>query len=96
MNLELLEHELAQLDGRNVVVVSPSFGNVSFAYAGQLSKIVYPDATVRFHLITTMHEVAIMFNATDVTALENPSDGIKADKVIRLKGPHDYQESFVH
>lgn len=95
MNIELLEHQLVLLDDKPVVVVAPSFGHVSFSYAGNLSVIKTPEHTVGFHLTNQLGGVAIIFFADDVVNLEKPS-AVCESHVIRLKGPHQYPEKYVN
>jgi hypothetical protein len=94
MNIEKLEFDLVQLNDKPVVVVAPSFGHVSFSYAGNLSVIKTSEHTVGFHLTNQLGGVAIIFFADDVEKLEKPSAVCEAH-VIRLKGPHQYPERFV-
>jgi hypothetical protein len=93
VNLELLEHELAQLDGKPVILCIPSYGKVSFAYSGILNVTRTTELLVAFHLITPMHEVAIIFSAEDVLRIDPPGTA-EVQNVIRLRGPHDYREHF--
>lgn len=93
MNLEKLEFDLVQLNDQPVVVVAPSFGHVSFSYAGNLSVIQTPEHTVGFHLTNQLGGVAIIFFADDVEKLEKPSP-VCESHVIRLKGPHQYPEKY--
>lgn len=94
MNVERLEHELCLLDNKPVVVVAPSFGHVSFSYAGNLSVIKTPEHTVGFHLTNQLGGVAIIFFADDLEKLEKPS-AVCESHVVRLKGPHQYPEKYV-
>ena len=94
MNVERLEHELCLLNDKPVVVVTPSFGRVSFSYVGNLSVIKTPEHHVGFHLTNQLGGLAIIFFVEDVAKLENPSPVCKSH-VIRLKGPHQYPEMFM-
>lgn len=93
MNIERMEHELVLLNGKPIVLVAPSFGHVSYSYAGNLSVISTPEHTVGFHLTNQLGGVAIIFFADDVANLEAPSS-VCNTHVVRLKGPHQYPEKY--
>lgn len=88
MHDEHLEHELFLLKDKSVILVQPSFGNVSISYAGVLH--VVNDIPVIFHFCTNNGDVAIIFCVEDVKILERQMP----NPVIRLKGPHEYRESY--
>jgi hypothetical protein len=91
MNPELLEHELAQLNDKRVVVVRPGYGTQSDSWGGSL--YVLDGYPVRFHFAGT--GMAIMFSVDDVVKLDEPTDDTReVKKIIRLKGPHDYAETY--
>jgi len=94
MNIEKLEHDLVLLNNKPVVLVAPSFGHVSFSYAGELAVITTPEHAVGFHLTNQMGVVAVIFFVDDVEKLEKPSV-VCNSHVIRLKGPHQYPEKYV-
>jgi hypothetical protein len=90
VNSEQIEHELTLLHGKVVVVVRPGYGTQSDSWGGQLT-VLNADYPPKFHFAAM--GMAILFTADDVITLDNGVDG-KVDKVIRLKGPHDYAESY--
>lgn len=95
MNLEILEHELAMLNGKPVILVKPDFGTVSISYCGNLTATSDEACHIVFHLITV--GPAIIFRAEDVSSLEEPSPETAANqivKIIRLKGPHFYETAI--
>lgn len=89
MNIEQLEHLLSQYRGREVIIVRPDFGTVSFSFSGTLDMVANEEG-VRFHVVGP---VAIMFSAGDVANVED-SNTAPASKVIRLKPPHEPSEHW--
>lgn len=87
MNIEQLEHLLAQYRGKEVIIVRPDFGTISFSFTGTLDMCANEDG-VRFHVVGP---VAIMFSANDVAKLEDSNTGAK---VIRFKPPHEPSEHW--
>ena len=94
MNLEQLEYQITLLDGKSVVVIQPHSGKVSIAYTGQLQVTNNGEGLVGFHLVTPLNEAALSFFAPDVVSLEQPQQK-NIEKIIRLKGPHQYNEQYV-
>jgi hypothetical protein len=94
VNSELIEHELAQLHGRIVVLVRPGYGQQSDSWTGgiQVISCCYP---TRFHFVSNGGQ-ATLFTADDVASIDTPiDDGVKEiAKIIRLKGPNDYKEAY--
>lgn len=89
MHDEHLEHELALLKEKSVILVSPQFGNVSISYSGTIH--VVNDHPMLFHILMHDGSVAIIFTVEDVLKLEKDS---LPHSVIRLRGPHDYREDY--
>ena len=88
-NSEQMESELVSLNGKIVVVVRPFYGSQSDSFVGQLSVLDgYP---IRFHFSQTGK--AILFTIDDVVKLDKSIDN-QTERIIRLKGPHDYAESY--
>ncbi len=94
MNPERLEHELCLLKDKPVVAIVPWFGHTSFSYAGILTVIQSVDHAVGFHLVNEAG-IAIIFFVEDVLALDPPNK-VCHSFVIRLKGPHDYQDHYLY
>ena len=90
MNPEQIEHELTLLHDKIVVVVRPGYGTQSDSWGGQLT-VLNGNYPPKFHFAAA--GMAILFTADDVTTLDNGVDG-KVDRIIRLKGPHDYAETY--
>ena len=88
MHDEHLEHEISLLKDKPVILVQPSFGSVSFSYKGVLH--VVNDHPVIFHFCSDTGDTAIIFCVEDVKKLETQL----LNTVIRLKGPHEYQEKY--
>jgi hypothetical protein len=91
---ERLEHELYQLNGRNVILVRPNFGTQSDSWSGELTAFrdQYP---VKFQVASAGQ--SIIFTVDDVNELEKvPDQDHRPGTVIRLKGPLEYIDSFVH
>jgi hypothetical protein len=95
MGTELIEHELSQLHNKTVVVIRPNYGSQSDSWVGYLSVLNGTDYPIRFHFAGA--GMAILFTVDDVEKLEE-QNGLNSDrsvdKIIRLKGPHDYSESY--
>jgi len=91
MSEEIIESKLVALRNKKVVIVSPAFGSVSYSYSGELYSTVegYP---IKFHF-TGQSGIAIIFYAKDVETVETRADFANLN-IIRLKGPHDYQEDY--
>jgi len=93
MNVEILEFELSKLNGKPVVVIRPNFGTQSDSFRGTLrvGNNAYP---MTFEV--SFDSQSTIFKATDVVKIDNsPTDfNTPAVKIIRLKGPHDYQEAY--
>ena len=88
-NSEQIESELVSLNNKTIIVVRPGFGSQSDSFVGQLTTLEgYP---IRFHFGGT--GMAILFTVDDVVKLDPPFEN-RAEKTIRLKGPHDYAESY--
>jgi len=95
MNKEALEYELTLLNNKPVVLVVPSFGHISFSYAGNLSVITSMEHEVGFHMTNQMGGIAIIFFIDDVERLEMPSK-VCETHIIRLKGPHQFPEKYIN
>jgi hypothetical protein len=93
MHLERLEYELTLLDGKEIVIVIPSFGHISYSFAGKLEVTRMPDLTVGFHFVNQISGIAIIFFSDDVIAIEPPTPQRNVH-IIRLKGPYDYKEQY--
>jgi hypothetical protein len=89
-NSEQIESELVSLNNKTVIVVRPNFGAQSDSWGGQLTMLNtnYPP---KFHFSAT--GMAIFFTVDDVVKLDPPVDN-RTEKIIRLKGPHDYSEAY--
>jgi hypothetical protein len=85
--MEKLEHDLAALNEKEVVVVRKGNGNQSESYFAQLGlvKNSYP-VIFQIHIPS----FAMIFQVTDVLKLELTKD----KPIIRLKGPSDYVETY--
>jgi hypothetical protein len=90
VNPEQTEHELTLLHDKIVVVVRPGYGTQSDSWGGQLT-VLNADYPPKFHFSTT--GMAIFFTVDDVAKLDPPVDN-RTEKIIRLKGPHDYSEAY--
>jgi hypothetical protein len=90
VNPEQTEHELTLLHDKIVVVVRPGYGTQSDSWGGQLT-VLNGDYPPKFHFSAT--GMAILFTVEDVAKLEPPVDN-RTEKIIRLKGPHDYSEAY--
>lgn len=90
MNIEQIEFQLTQLDGKSVVFIIPSFGKVSFSYIGILNAVHHPEShDVGFHASICNGSSAIIFFAIDVDKITPPDDANKnVEKIVYLKGPH--------
>jgi len=88
MNIEILEHELAQLHDKTVIIVRPGYGDQSDSWQGILTSLVdfYP---IKFHLESIGH--SMIFTTNDVFRLDPPTTS-DTQKIIRLKGPLNYAE----
>ena len=90
MNPEQLEHELTLLHNKIVVVVRPGYGTQSDSWGGMLT-VLNGDYPPKFHFAGT--GMAIFFTVDDVSKLDPPVDN-RTEKIIRLKGPHDYAQAY--
>jgi hypothetical protein len=90
VNVEHIEAELASLNGKMVAVVRPGYGTQSDSWNGQLQTIKSLNP-LHFHFISVGQ--TMLFTADDVSKLD-PSIDERMEKIIRLKGPHDYAETY--
>ena len=90
MNSEQTEHELTLLNGKIVVVVRPGYGTQSDSWGGMLT-VLNGDYPPKFHFAGT--GMAIFCTVYDVSKLD-PSIDERMEKIIRLKGPHDYAQAY--
>ena len=89
MSTEYVEAELVSLNSKIVVVVRPSYGQQSDSWNGMLQ--VVKTEPIRFHFISVGQ--TMLFTAEDVMKLDPPVDE-KTEKIIRLKGPYDYAQTY--
>ncbi len=82
-NVEQLEYELTQLNGKTVILVVPGPGTTSFSYIGNLAVVEMESHTVGFHITASIGGWAIIFFAEDVEALQDPVDKTYT-KTIRI------------
>lgn len=83
MNLELLEHQLHELDNNNVTIVRQFFGTQSESRCGALQIMSgSQDHTFKYHFNSSAY--ALIFELNDVISI-NPTK-----KIIYLKGPESY------
>ena len=81
MNENLIEHLLVELKGQLVIVVRPMFGTQSDSWTDTL--IVHDkEYPLQFEVRGTL------FYVSDVSSIES------AGEIIRLKGPHEYNEKY--
>lgn len=88
MSEEILEHNLAQLHGKEVVIILPGHGKQSFSWPGTMgcNTNVHP---VKFNVSGLISSI---FEVTDVKSVEvfpQPTPE-RLVAVVRLKGPQDY------
>jgi hypothetical protein len=87
-----MEYELSQLNGKRVVIIRPGYGTQSDSWGGSLV-VLGEEYPPRFHFSGV--GMAILFSVEDVRKLEEPANELKeVNKIIRLKGPHDYEEAY--
>ena len=86
MNLELLEHQLQELNGKPISLVRPYRGAQSDSFGGGELATLIEEHGVLFEFQSPF--IAIRFAATDVTNIITSSDG---RNFIYLKGLDDYQ-----
>jgi hypothetical protein len=92
VNPEQLEHELTLLHNKIVVVVRPGYGTQSDSWGGMLT-VLNGDYPPKFHFAGV--GMAILFSVEDVRKLDDPTNETReVSKIIRLKGPHDYEEAY--
>ena len=92
MNTELLEHELNLLEGKTVALVRPGFGTQSDSWIGLFSEVKENTYPIRFHV--GEGAIATTFTVDDVIKITDFDGAVSFKKVIHLKGPHDYKETY--
>ena len=85
-NEELFEHNLAELSCQRVVVIRPMWGTQSDSWLGDL-QMTLNDYPIIFEVEGTI------FTVHDVVSIEPPKAN-HYSKIIRLKGPHQYNENY--
>lgn len=82
------------MNNKLVILVRPGFGEQSDSFVGIINAINNNEYPIKFHF--AIHNHAILFTADDVIKLEEPVESIgeNVEKIIRLKGPHDYTKTY--
>lgn len=92
VNKELIEHELNLLEGESVILVRPEYGTQSDSWNG---KIKVSTGTYPLEIQFFTDCMTILFTVNDVVNIESlPNYNNIISKVIRLKGPHQYNENY--
>ena len=87
-----MEYELSQLNGKKVVIIRPGYGTQSDSWGGSLV-VLGDEYPPQFHFAGI--GMAILFSVDDVHKLDEPAKELKeVSKIIRLKGPHDYEATY--
>lgn len=95
MNIEQIEHFIVESNNKRVIVVQPGFGNQSDSFEGIVNTLGNIEHSIGFQLTAISGGGwAKLFTATDVKTIETATES--SVMVIRLKGPHDYQQIYAN
>ena len=85
-NIEAIEHEVVQLNGKEVILTIPvGLGRANMSLGGTLGVVQNKDFVCGFHLANPIAGIALVFFADDVESLQAPTTGNEVfAKVINL------------
>lgn len=91
MDLKNIETALLVLHDKEVVIIRPMWGEQTDSWVAKIRIIGSSGSSpLRLEWVPLGSSGAHMFKSTDVMVIEV----VKQRHIIRLKGPHDYKETF--